>query len=51
MGLVTPDGTSCVLACSVMNPGNTAQGQGIYPGCKATAVHPANSSAATLKPQ
>lgn len=51
MGLVTPDGTSCVLACSVMNPGNTAEGQGIYPGCKATAVHPANSSAATLKPK
>lgn len=33
-----------------MNPGNTAEGQRIYPGCKTTAVHPENSFAATLKP-
>lgn len=47
MEVVTPDSSSCVFALSIMNPGNITEGQGIYSGYKASAVHPA----ATLKPQ
>jgi len=46
-----PDRSSCVLIFSIMNLGITAEGQGIYPSWKATAVHLPNGFAATLKLQ
>lgn len=51
MGTLTPDRFSFVILFSIMNPGNGAEEQGIYPGCKETAVHRPNTFAATLRPQ